>query len=168
MLPNLKCKEHKPQPRFEHRPPRDCSHSHNELQNVAVAYVWGTLKMVHVYKTHAKRELEHTTNISARVLYTYIHAYMRRCVSANAPVMQNAKSNAQFALPNEVFTFQCAIWMGAGPFRLWQNSKLHVGSVVACHEFCEMCVFGNGMPLNDNENTSSSKTLLTFANYAAN
>ena len=41
--------------------------------------------------------------------------------------MQNAKINAQLALPNEVFTFQCAIRIGAGPFRLWQNPKLHVG-----------------------------------------
>ena len=73
MLPNLTSPEHEPQAHVEHRPPRDCSHSNFELQNVDVACVWGTSKMVHVYKAHAKRWLEHTTNFF-HVFYT--HTYM--------------------------------------------------------------------------------------------
>ena len=68
LLANLTCPELEPQVHVEHRHPRDCSRSHFDLQNVAVARVWGTSKMVHVYKTHAKRLLEHTTHIFACVL----------------------------------------------------------------------------------------------------
>ena len=68
MLPNLTCPEHAPQAHLEHRHPQDFSHSHFELQNVAVARVWGTSEMVRVYKAHAKRLLEHTTHISECVL----------------------------------------------------------------------------------------------------
>ena len=46
MLPNLTCPELKPQAHFENRHPRDYSHSHFELRNVAVARARGTSKMV--------------------------------------------------------------------------------------------------------------------------
>ena len=76
MLPNLTCPELKPQAHFEHRHPRDCSHSHFELRNVAVARVLGTSEMVHVYKAHAKRLLGHTTLIIADVLWTCLIFYV--------------------------------------------------------------------------------------------
>ena len=41
----LTCPEHESQPHFENRHPRDCSHSHLEHCNVAVAYVSGTSKI---------------------------------------------------------------------------------------------------------------------------
>ena len=68
MLPNLTCPELEPQAHVENRHPRDYSHSHFELRNVAVARARGTSKMVHVYKVHAKRSLGNTTNVFACVL----------------------------------------------------------------------------------------------------
>lgn len=44
VLQKLTCPEPLQRAQFEDRRPRDCSHKHVELQNVAVAFVWGSSK----------------------------------------------------------------------------------------------------------------------------